>query len=147
MTHAPSIWTVMTPRVPDHARPRPFQSQGLLRCRNEAEEECSYGAAQVLSLRGIGRLFPSQEDLGYTKIGVPERVTRPSSRTASRRFPPHPAHPSYRHFRFRRGPEVGGQLRLRAEEVEEVPGRRFPPPSRSRFRAEWSGGLPRRGAG
>lgn len=40
------------------------------------------------------------------------------------------------HFRFRRGPEVGGRRRrLRAEEVEVVPGGRFPPPSR--FGAEW----------
>lgn len=34
------------------------------------------------------------------------------------------------HFRFRRGPEVGGRRRRRAEEVEVVPGGRFPPPSR-----------------
>lgn len=45
----------------------------------------------------------------------------------------HPAPPSHQNFRFRREPEVGGRQRLRAEEVEEVPGGRFPPPSRSRF--------------
>lgn len=45
----------------------------------------------------------------------------------------HPIPPSHQHFRFRREPEVGGRQRLRAEEVEEVPGCRFPPPSRSRF--------------
>lgn len=46
--------------------------------------------------------------------------------------PPGPAPPAHRHFRFRRGPEVGGRRRLRAEEVEEAPGGRFPPPSLSR---------------
>ncbi|XP_067599441.1 actin-related protein 2/3 complex subunit 5-like protein isoform X1 [Pseudorca crassidens] len=73
------------------------------------------------------------------KPGVPRSSTRP----LSRRFPTRPTPPSHLHIRFRRGPEVGGRRRLRAEEVEEVPGGSFPPPSRSRFRAEWSGGLPR----
>lgn len=49
--------------------------------------------------------------------------------------PPGPAPPSHRLFRFRRSPEVGGRRRLRAEEVEEAPGGRFPPPSLSRCRA------------
>lgn len=62
-------------------------------------------------------------------------VDYPADSPALPATPPGPAPPSHRPFRFRRSPEVGGRWRLRAEEVEEALGGRFPPPSLSRCRA------------
>ena len=49
----PSVWAEMTLGIRDYGRPDPFQGQGFLGCRREAEERrCGI---HVLRLRRTGR--------------------------------------------------------------------------------------------
>lgn len=131
--------------------PAPSRVRGYLNAEWRPKNESNNGVHDVRPLGGwahdpeMERLRRHEGSLtggqsGRLPSALPSTLTSDSSPAATGSAPTH------RHFRFRRGPEVGGQRR-RAEEVEEVPGGRFPPPSASRFRVEWSGGRTRSGAG
>lgn len=102
---------------------RPFQ--GLRVGRREAEEQAQLWRLRGWACAGTGaaprkgrQTSRGCECAGRPSARPPDLLSGTSSRPGRT---PHGPRPSlHRHFRFRRGPEVGGRRRLRAEEVEEV---------------------------